>query len=86
MTAGMLRGRIEKIPGIDGGEEIEIFDIPRDYPYMEDETGQMVQPGIYFWYVTVPHSVPDSYPLGPFDTVELALEEARVAHSGEPGV
>lgn len=62
---------------------IEVFRIPEDYPYMEDETGQLVGPGIYFWYTT-PGCVPDSYPMGPYDSEDEALEEARVGASDEP--
>lgn len=62
---------------------IEVFNIPDDYKYMENETGKLVGPGIYFWYVT-DKEVPDSYPMGPYESIEVALEEARVGASDEP--
>lgn len=77
----MLRAQL--IEGV-GHEQIEVFVIPTDYMYMEDESGRLVKPGIYFWYVREPGHVPDSYPCGPYESVEEAVDEARTGYSGEP--
>jgi hypothetical protein len=63
--------------------DVEIFTIPDDYPMMEDETGRLMDHGIYFWYVDANRN-PSSYALGPFDTSDEAFDEACVGSGREP--
>lgn len=42
----------------------------------ERASGDMTEPGWYYWYC-LPGCLPDSDPIGPFDTEQEALDDAR---------
>ena len=49
--------------------DVEVWEA-KDYPYMDLETG------FYYWFC-FPGCLPDSEPMGPFETHEEALSDAR---------
>ena len=47
-----------------------------------DYDGELFAPG-YFHWVCFPACLPNDYPIGPFDTAEEALADARELYNGD---
>lgn len=59
-------------------DNVEIFQVPGDYDLKDEQTGEPLEPGFYFW-ACFPGCLPDSDPVGAFETREQAEAEARLA-------
>jgi hypothetical protein len=55
---------------------VEVFQHPQDYQLEPYEDGTPREPGWYYWYLE-PGCLPDTEPLGPFDSEEEALANAE---------
>ena len=56
--------------------DIEVFYVFNDDDDMTDENGEPLEPGFY-WWPCFPGCLPDSDPIGPFDSEEEAIADAR---------
>jgi len=55
--------------------DIEVFQVPEDYQ-PETEDGEELESGWYYWFC-LPGCLPDSDPIGPFESEKAALKAAR---------
>jgi hypothetical protein len=55
--------------------DIETFHVPDDYQ-PETDDGERLEDG-WYWWSCFPGCLPDGEPIGPFETEEEALEDAR---------
>jgi hypothetical protein len=57
--------------------EHELGELNADAPEVRtDQAGERLSPG-WYWWPCLPGCLPDGEPMGPFETKELALKDAR---------
>lgn len=84
MSGQMYHADPSQLTDPDNPPFIEVFTVPDDYPMVECDDGKLLEHGIYYWFVNQENCVPKTYAMGPFDTTEEALADARMAYAGEP--
>ena len=58
--------------------DLEVFEHPGDYDLNDGNDGEheLYSPG-WYWWACFPGCLPDGDPIGPFETAEEALKDAR---------